>query len=118
MILVDVSKLLDRLEEFNTDDPIGYALYRFAKDRILEAEAEVNLIRCGECECYREAGEYNDAYCVRGLLVQPRKSDYCSFGTTRTLETPATVENFGLLLKRLGWEGGQHGFEERDKSAD
>ena len=37
---------------------------------------------------------------------------------TRTVETPATVENFGLLLKRLGWEGGQHGFEERDKSAD
>ena len=118
MILVDVSKLLDRLEEFNTDDPIGYALYRFAKDRILEADTEVNLVRCGECECYGEAGEYNDAYCKRGLLVQPRKSDYCSFGMTRTVETPATVENFGLLLKRLGWEGGKHGFEERDKSAD
>lgn len=118
MILVDVSKILDRLEKYNTDDPIDYALYRFARDRILEAEAEVNLIRCGECECYGEAGEYNDAYCKRGVLPQPFKSDYCSFGMTRTVETPATVENFGLLLKRLGWEGGQNGFEERDKSAD
>lgn len=114
MILIDVSKILDRLEEFNTDDPIGYALYRFARDRILEAKAEVNLVRCGECECYREAGENHDAYCVRDRLVQPLKSDYCSRGMTRTLETPATVENFRLLLKRLGWEGGQHGFEERD----
>lgn len=110
MILVDVSKILDGLEKYNTDDPIDYALYRFAKDRILEAETEVNLIRCGECECYREAGENNDAYCVRGWLVQPLKSDYCSRGMTRTVETPATVENFGLLLKRLGWKGGQHEF--------
>ena len=108
MILIDVSKFLDRLEKYNTDDPIDHALYRFARDRVLETDAKVNLIRCGECEYYREADKTHDATCVKGELVQPKESDYCSRGTIRTKETPATLKNFGLLLKRLSQKGVQN----------
>ena len=108
MILIDVSKFLDRLEKYNTDDPIDHALYRFARDRVLETDAKVNLIRCGECECHRKADKTHDAMCVKDELVQPKESDYCSRGTIRTKETPATLENFGLLLKRLNQKGGQN----------
>lgn len=107
-MLIDVSKFLDRLEKYNTDDPIDHALYRFARDRVLETDAKVSLIRCGECEYHRKADKTHDATCVKCELVQPKESDYCSRGTIMTKETPATFENFGLLLRRLNQKGGQH----------
>ena len=48
MRAIDAEEMLNRLEEWNTDDPTDKALYNFAWNRIIE-QPTIEL-RCEDCE--------------------------------------------------------------------
>lgn len=57
---IDADAMLDRLEEWNTDDPIDKALYNFAWNRIIEQptiESEQRWIPVGE-RLPEKSGQY------------------------------------------------------------
>ena len=64
--LISRQGMLNRLEEWNTDDPTDKALYNFAWNRIIE-QPTIEL-RCEECEAFNK---------TRLLVPQPeRKKGY------------------------------------------
>lgn len=60
--LISRQGMLNRLEEWNTDDPTDKALYNFAWNRIIE-QPTIEL-RCEECEAFNK---------TRLLIPQPER---------------------------------------------
>ena len=61
--LISRQGMLNRLEEWNTDDPTDKALYNFAWNRIIE-QPTIEL-RCEECESFNK---------TRLLIPQPERT--------------------------------------------